>query len=193
MSTTPVPPIRDRAGLIAAIAGGWRPKYLHFWGHKGTPGSTGPHVLSQWWPAPFAVDGVAYPTAEHYMMAEKSRLFDDEAALARVLAASSPGAAKAAGREVRGFDDARWAASRFQIVTAGSLAKFEQNATLGAYLLATGDKVLVEASPVDRVWGIGLARDDAAASDPQRWRGENLLGFALMEARRVLGARTTGR
>ena len=71
-------------------------------------------------------------------------------------------------------------------MVAGNLAKFEQHDDLRDYLLGTGDRVLGEASPVDRVWGIGLSRDDPAASDPSRWRGHNLLGFALMRVRDML-------
>lgn len=117
------------------------------------------------------------------MMAEKARLFGDEDALGRILAAGSPGAARAAGREVRGFDEAAWTAARWQIVVRGNEARFGQNAELRACLAGTGDRVLVEASPLDRVWGIGLAPDDAAAENPELWRGLNLLGFGPMEAR----------
>ena len=93
------------------------------------------------------------------------------------------------GREVRGFDDARWCEARFEIVVQGNLAKFSQHPALGDYLLSTRDQVLVEASPVDRIWGIGLAADDTKASRPEQWRGLNLLGYALMEVRdRLRGA-----
>lgn len=162
-----------------------------FWGHRPQrDGSPGSGCLSQWWPAPFTVDDVRYPTAEHWMMAAKARLFGDADAEARILAARSPAEAKNVGGLVRGFDEERWAAERFGIVVAGSVAKFGQDPALRGYLLATGARVLVEASPVDRVWGIGLAAGDERATDPGRWRGENLLGFALMEAReRLAGQR----
>ena len=68
----------------------------------------------------------------------------------------------------------------------GNLAKFQQHPTLSAFLAGTADRVLVEASPSDRIWGIGLAADDPRAVNPEKWRGLNLLGFALMEVRRVL-------
>jgi len=126
---------------------------------------------------------VHYPTAEHFMMAEKARLFGDDEARARILKAGSPAAAKKLGRTVRGFTEAAWARARFDIVVAGSRAKFGQNADLAAFLAATGDRVLVEASPVDRIWGIGLAATSPAATQPEKWRGLNLLGFALMVAR----------
>lgn len=162
-------------------------KLMRFWGHRPpVRGGVGPGCLSQWWPAEFTVDGVTYPTAEHWMMAEKARLFGDEEGLAAVLAAKSPGAAKAAGRKVRDFDEGKWAAERYGIVVAGNLAKFGQHDHLREFLLATGDKVLVEASPYDRVWGIGMGPNDPDAGSPLKWRGLNLLGFALMDVRERL-------
>jgi hypothetical protein len=176
--------------LIREVRAGSRIKYLHFWGHRPRPdGRIGASCLSQWWPSPFVVDGVEYATAEHWMMAGKARLFEDAEAERRVLEAGHPAEAKKAGRLVRGFDEAIWERERFGIVVEGSVHKFSSDDGLREFLLGTGDRVLVEASPVDRVWGIGLAADDEAASDPQRWKGPNLLGFALMEARaRIQGA-----
>jgi ribA/ribD-fused uncharacterized protein len=162
-------------------------KYLFFWGHQPNPdGSVGTGCLSQWWPAPFTVDGRVYRTAEHYMMWRKAVLFDDHDAAGRILAASHPGAAKKLGRGVRNFDESTWDGARFDIVVAGSVAKFGQHADLRAFLLATGKRVLVEASPLDRVWGIGLPATDPRAQDPSTWRGLNLLGSALMQARVTL-------
>ena len=117
------------------------------------------------------------------MMVQKARLFNDEEAADKALAARTPQGAKAAGRGVRGFSEVEWAAARCRIVVAGNMAKFSQHDDLRRYLLSTGNRVLVEASPLDRVWGIGLAADDARAKSPSRWRGLNLLGFALMEVR----------
>lgn len=168
---------------------GARLKYLMFWGHQARDGQrTGPWCLSQWWPAEFTVDGVRYATAEHWVMAGKARLFDDGEALQRVLAAAHPRTAKAAGRKVRGFDEQTWAEHRFDLVVRGSTAKFAAHPDLRGYLLGTGSRILVEASPRDRIWGIGLAADDERAQDPRTWRGTNLLGFALMEARARLAA-----
>ena len=182
---------RDLEALRARHAAGERFEYLCFWGHRGrADGAPSKACFSQWFPAPFEVDGVRYATAEHWMMAEKARLFGDDAALAKVLAHDDPAKAKAAGRGVRGFDEARWADRRFDSVVAGNRAKFAAHPPLRAFLLATGDRVLAEASPVDPVWGIGLAADATAALDPTRWRGLNLLGFALMAVREALaGAR----
>ncbi|MCD9144037.1 NADAR family protein [Streptomyces albireticuli] len=178
---------RTVAELTAALEQGERVKYVYFWGHRPRrDGGIGASCFSQWWPSPFTVDGTAYATAEHWMMAGKARLFDDAEAEARVLAATHPKQAKDAGRTVRGFDEERWRAHRFDLVVEGSVHKFGQDPALRDYLLGTGGRVLVEASPLDRIWGIGLAADDERAGDPERWRGENLLGFALMAARQRL-------
>ena len=164
-------------------------EFVFFWGHQPPrDGGVGPSCLSQWWPSPFSVDGLAYATAEHFMMAEKARLFGDVDVEARVLAASTPEDAKALGREVQPFDSARWESARFDAVVRGNLAKFGQNPHLWRFLDSTGDAVLVEASPVDAIWGIGLAEDDPRAPRPEEWRGLNLLGFALMEVRARLRA-----
>lgn len=179
-----IPEIYSVEALLDFTRSGGRPKYVFFWGHTPkTGGGVGKHVFSQWYEAPFTVDGVTYPTAEHWMMAEKARLFGDDQALGRILAAGNPGAVKAAGREVRGFDEQAWTAARWEIVVRGNEAKFVQNPDLRDFLAGTGDRVLGEASPVDRIWGIGLAENDPAAENPELWRGLNLLGFALMEAR----------
>ncbi len=164
-----------------------RAKYLFFWGHRPQPdGGVGHGCLSQWWPAAFMVDGVRFRTAEHYMMWRKAMLFGDNAMAERIVAAGHPRSAKMLGRGVAGFDDRKWTDERFEIVVSGSLAKFGQHPELREWLVGTGSRVLVEASPTDRVWGIGLAASDERASDPRRWRGLNLLGFALMQAREQL-------
>lgn len=173
--------------LVGEVRAGARVKYLHFWGHRPRPdGRVGASCLSQWWPSPFTVDGVEYATAEHWMMASKARLFGDTEAEEKTVTAANPAVAKKAGRLVRGFDESLWERERFGIVVEGSVHKFAAHADLREFLLGTGDRVLVEASPLDRVWGIGLAADDERAADPERWRGPNLLGFALMEARERL-------
>ncbi|MER5947803.1 NADAR family protein [Streptomyces sp. NPDC001904] len=179
--------IDSRESLVAALGVGTLVKYLPFWGHAPrADGELGASCLSQWWPSPFTVDDVEYATAEHWMMAAKARLFGDAEAERHALEAGHPAQAKKAGRLVRGFDEAVWQRERFGIVTEGSVHKFASDPALRAFLLGTGDRVLVEASPVDRVWGIGLAADDPGALDPRRWRGPNLLGFALMAARERL-------
>ncbi|MQS12132.1 NADAR family protein [Streptomyces kaniharaensis] len=180
---------RSREELAAAVAAGRAPKWLMFWGHRARKdGSVGQGALSQWWPCEFTVDEVTYRSAEHWMMAGKARMFGDDAIEQRVLEARTPAEAKKLGRLIKGFDEATWAAGRFELVVEGNVAKFGQDPALREYLLGTERRVLVEASPVDRVWGIGLAADDERAAQPSKWRGENLLGFALMEARARLAA-----
>ncbi|MEV0355286.1 NADAR family protein [Nocardia sp. NPDC050697] len=181
--------MRSVEELTAAVAAGERVKYLKFWGHRPrADGSVGAGCLSQWWPAAFEVEGLSFATAEHYMMWRKAMLFGADEVAAAVLAAGHPKQAKDLGRTVPGFDDAVWDEHRYAVVVAGSTAKFGAHSELREYLLGTGDRVLVEASPVDRVWGIGLAGDDPRSDDPGSWRGSNLLGFALMEARAALRA-----
>ena len=113
----------------------------------------------------------------------QARLFGDERALAAILAADHPSVAKNEGRLVTPFDSAVWDTHRYDVVVRGNLAKFGAHDDLRAYLLGTAPKVLVEASPVDPVWGIGLSAADPAAGRPSEWRGANLLGFALMDVR----------
>jgi ribA/ribD-fused uncharacterized protein len=181
-----IPPL-DIDTLRGAVAAGAAFRYRFFWGH--TPrldGRLSDAVFSQWWPCRFALDCVEYATAEQWMMASKARLFGDEGALGRILRSADPAVCKQLGREVRGFDDERWSAARFDLVTEGNVAKFGQDAALRGYLLDTGDDILVEAAPRDRIWGIGLGRDSEKARDPRTWRGRNLLGFALVRTRSIL-------
>jgi ribA/ribD-fused uncharacterized protein len=173
--------------VITLARSGQRLKYVFFWGHRPQrDGSIGTGCLSQWWPSAFTVEGVRFSTAEHYMMWRKALLFGDEESAVRIVAASHPRQAKMLGRRVRGFDEQTWAVERRAIVREASVAKFGQRAELRDFLLGTGERILVEASPTDRIWGIGLAATDERAADPASWRGLNLLGFALMEARAQL-------
>lgn len=174
------------ADLCRRFNAGEPMKYVFFWGHQPAKHGVTVSCFSQWYHAPFVVNGQHYPTAEHFMMAEKAALFDDQSSRRKILEAPDPAAAKALGRQVRGFNDARWTERRFEIVVAANQAKFAQNAELAAFLKQTGSKVLVEASPVDRVWGVGLAATDEKIQNPNRWRGLNLLGFALMQVRDAL-------
>ncbi|MGX5184952.1 NADAR family protein [Streptomyces avermitilis] len=166
-----------------------RPHVLPFYGHRGqSDGTPGPGCLSQWWPAAFTHDGVRYATAEHWMMAAKARLFGDTDSERVVLADASPVAAKQAGRAVRGFNEQVWIRERYGIVLTGTHLKFTQHPDLRDFLLSTGDALLVEASRYDRIWGIGRAAEDPCCTDPARWRGLNLLGFALTQTREGLRA-----
>lgn len=159
-------------------------EYLFFWGHRPSKdGSIIKSCLSQWWVEKFTEQGHSYPTAEHYMMAGKAILFGDEEAFQEILNEASPKAVKAIGRKVKNFDQNEWEKNRYQIVLEGNYLKFSQNDELEKYLLSTGNQILVEASPCDRIWGIGMTQDDKAVSQPKQWQGLNLLGFVLMEVR----------
>jgi len=181
------PPPTNIAELLERVRAGWRPKFVFFWSHEPTPaGALGGECFSQWYGAPFEIDGVVYATAEHYMMWSKAQLFGDEEAAHAILAAANPGAAKRLGRDVRGFDSETWDQRRSAIVVRANLAKFGQQLELQRCLLGTRDRVLAEASPSDRIWGIGREADDERAKVPAQWTGLNLLGFALMAVRASL-------
>jgi len=163
---------------------------LFFWGH--TPpydGSIDKACLSQWWKSKFEIEDEKFCCMEQYMMAEKALLFDDRKILHEIMSCDNPKTIKAQGREVSNFNSGVWEQKRSDIVIKGNLAKFFQNEELKKYLLGTNSKVLVEASPYDRIWGIGLSADDEKSKNPLLWRGSNLLGFALMEVRDELMGR----
>lgn len=169
------------------------PDFYFFWGHTPkNPQITDASCLSQWFPAQFTIDEHTYATAEHYMMAAKARLFDDQLRLNQILQAKSAFQAKKLGRMVAGFNDRIWLQHREDIVFAANLAKFSQHPELSDFLLSTRNKVLVEASPYDKVWGIGMARDHAHADQPRNWKGLNLLGFSLMRVRQQLAQKHHG-
>lgn len=158
--------------------------FLMFWGHQmSKDGSIIKACLSQWWPSPFVENNIIYQTAEHYMMAKKALLFNDQQVFEKILTKKSPKDVKDLGRQIRNFDAAKWDVHKYEIVKQGNLLKFSQNEDLKFFLLQTKDKVLAEASPVDVIWGIGLAEDNSNAFIPGNWKGLNLLGFALMEVR----------
>ena len=172
-------PAYGRTELERDWAAGARPEFVFFWNPDPTPEGR----LSQWWPADFAVDGVTYCCMEQYMMAEKARVFGDGPILSRILASADPGEIKALGRQVAGFDGRVWDVHKYTVVLEGNFQKFLQNPELKRLLLDTGERVLTEASPYDRIWGIGLGREEPDAALPPRWLGQNLVGFALMEVR----------
>jgi ribA/ribD-fused uncharacterized protein len=143
---------------------------------------------SNWFYSPFVIDGIPYTCGEQWMMAEKARQFGDDQALHAILSTSSPREQKALGRDVRNYDDDVWMAVARDRLYVGLLEKFRQNPDLCRRLLDTGTDVIVEASPLDRRWGIGLAKDHPDATHPSRWRGGNWLGEVLMRVRETLRA-----
>jgi ribA/ribD-fused uncharacterized protein len=179
--------IFNKAWLIQTYGDYKTIPFLFFWGHQPSgDGQITKSCLSQWWEAGFEVDGITYHTVEYWMMAEKARLFRDEKALANILASPTPAGAKEAGRLIQNFDPVIWDQHKVDIVIEGNRHKFTNHPALKTFLLDTGEQVLVEASPVDKVWGIGMAAEDPAVQNPLSWRGENLLGFCLMEVRTLV-------
>ena len=170
--------------LQQEVTEGRKQEFCLFWGHQPSKdGSITKSCLSQWWMEDFYTMVDSYLYMEQYMMAGKAQLFGDEERRKEILACSDPKQIKALGRKVRGFDQVVWDKFKYAIVLNGNWCKFSQNRELREFLLSTGDSVLVEASPYDRIWGIQLSADTPEAQNPFRWRGENLLGFALMEVR----------
>tara|TARA_Y100000310_G_scaffold342463_1_gene445849 strand:+ start:2155 stop:2637 length:483 start_codon:yes stop_codon:yes gene_type:complete len=156
-------------------------KFTFFFGASNPRG-----YLSQWYPLSFRDDnGRKYNCTEQYMMAEKARLFGDEAMEKAIMKSSSPREQKRLGRRVSGFSKGKWNAACKQIVYRGNYFKFSQNPDFLALLLATTGE-LAEASPYDRVWGIGLAATHRDASNKARWRGKNWLGETLTQLRQDL-------
>jgi ribA/ribD-fused uncharacterized protein len=159
-------------------------KFLFFWGHQpNKDGSVGKGCFSQWWESEFVLDKVTYKSAEHYMMAEKARLFGDIETSNKILQAKHPHDAKLLGREVKNFNSKVWDDHKFSIVMKGNYFKFSQDEELKSFLLSTKKRVLVEASPRDFIWGVGMSQDDEGVNNPNLWKGQNLLGYALMEVR----------
>ena len=143
-------------------------------------------IFSQFFPCTFTEMGVTYNSAEQYMMAQKALLFDDIQTYDKIMSLSNPYKIKALGRLVKNFNQEIWDKHKEDIVFNGNLLKFSQNKKLCKQLLATGDKEIVEASPTDTIWGIGLAETDPDIYDKSKWRGTNLLGKAIMKVRDVL-------
>ena len=117
------------------------------------------------------------------MMAEKARLMGDQNIAEQIMKTTDPRKVKGLGRKVQNWDEAKWLANRERIVTEGNFAKFTASQELKEVLLSTGDSVMVEASPMDKIWGIGMAKEDPRAVKEEEWLGTNLLGKCLMKAR----------
>ena len=145
-------------------------------------------AFSNWAPTPFTVDGVSFSTAEQYIMYRKCLTFGDTVTAEKLLSSDSPKEQKALGREAAGYIDSVWAGIRQTVAIRGLYAKFSQDAELKRLLLGTGDAVLVECTSNDRIWACGLDKDDDDRLSADRWKGQNILGFALMEVRNMLRA-----
>lgn len=143
-------------------------------------------IFSQWYKVKFSDDIHEFNCAEQYMMFKKAELFHDEKMAKRILKAKEPRLQKSLGREIRHFDKTLWRKKCENIVYNGNKLKFTQNKFLYDKLLETKGKILVEASPSDKIWGIGRSLYDPLRLDQKTWNGENLLGFTLTKLRKDL-------
>ena len=139
---------------------------------------------SQWYPSTFEYRGVTYTSAEQWMMAMKALCMNDDISYAKIMKSSDPQYIKQLGRKVKNYDDKKWSKQRYDVVVLGNYLKFNQNSELREWLINTNDQLIVEASPIDKIWGIGLSVEDARAG--KDWQGDNLLGKAIMEVREKL-------
>lgn len=155
-------------------------KYEFFWTHMSP--------FSNWYQCYFEMDGLEFNCAEQAMMYRKAMLFSDNEIAEKVMESNDPWEQKKLGREVKGFIQEKWEAEREGIMFDILFAKFSQNEMLNESLLKTKDRILVEASPYDRIWGIGLSEGDPRAMDESQWRGLNLLGKTLNRVRESLVA-----
>ena len=139
--------------------------------------------LSNWYPSDFSYENVQFSSMEQYMMYQKAAIFHDEEIAEQILSKNDVAEIKALGRQVHGYDDHVWNGMRQIIIYKGLLAKFSQNEDLKTALLQTGNAVLAECAVRDQIWGIGLSMKDPNRFDTSKWRGQNLLGYALMLVR----------
>ena len=159
--------------------------YSFFFGHR--PSKTGLNVFSQWYPSQivelYKNTPLEYKNAEQYMMAHKALLFKDSVLFNKIMDEDDPSLIKALGRKIKNFDADVWNMHKFKIVLQGTRLKFNQNPELLKRLMETGERCIVEASPYDKIWGIGLRASEAVKIPEEKWPGENLLGKALMIVR----------
>lgn len=139
--------------------------------------------FSNWYMGDFEHGGIKYNCSEQFMMREKALLFKDTEVAELIMEQKHPRQQKFLGREVRGFVQPEWLAVCEDIMVPGLVSKFTQNAYCLKILLGTEDKILVEAAPLDKIWGIGLSADNPLAWDQSTWQGQNLLGKVLMRTR----------
>lgn len=151
-------------------------KYTFFW--------SGP--FSNWTTAEFVLDGQKYSCTEQYYMYKKALAFGDISVANAIMLTTNPKEQKALGRQVRGFNIEQWATISRDVMFRANLAKYLQNEDFYKKLMATDGTLIVEASPVDKIWGIGLDAKTAAVTPFDQWQGKNWLGQVLTEVRETL-------
>jgi ribA/ribD-fused uncharacterized protein len=171
--------VREKGKTTTTVhTGAPAPTQLGFWRETEPLG-----FCSNWHPTGFDFRGTHFATGEHRMMWQKACLMGDAGKAAQIPSAPTPRKAKELGGEVKPYDGALWDAVREQLVYYGVREKFLANDLERNLLLSTGSALLAEASPYDKVWGVGMTADDPRFSNPAKWEGENLLGRACMRAR----------
>lgn len=150
-------------------------EYEFFWSNNSP--------FSQWHKAKFELNDIEYTSAEQFMMAKKAELFEDNEIKEQILSTNNVRKQKELGRKVKRFDEEIWNINKIKIVYIANNLKFSQNHELKSNLLETKGKYIVEASPVDAIWGIGIAPDDPRRFNRNNWRGQNLLGKVLTQLR----------
>lgn len=145
-------------------------------------------VFSNWYPAKFSyqVGGLQFKNTEQAFMVEKARFFSDRDIMTQILQTPDPREVKALGRKIKNYNDKAWNCVRYGMMVYVNYLKFSQNQELAAELRAVGNRTLVEASPYDKIWGIGLGLGDPEIFTPELWNGQNLLGKALREVQGML-------
>jgi ribA/ribD-fused uncharacterized protein len=147
--------------------------HVFFWGSE----------FSNWHDSGLIYDSLAFCNSEQAFMWKKAVFFGDHETAKKIAHCESPSIAKKLGRQVKNFDAQKWSEVSYQIMVDVNYAKYQQKPKLKELLLSTGDKIIVEASPYDTIWGIGLHWKDDDCLDETKWKGLNLLGKALMEVR----------
>jgi len=151
-------------------------KYVFFFGG----------ICSQWVSSKFTIDGIEYNCAEQYMMAQKALFFKDKEQLQKIMNTDNPRDQKYYGRQVKNFDDKKWSKISRGVVFKANMAKFTQNPRMLDELISYGNREIVEASPTDKIWGIGLAVDDPKIHDKSNWQGTNWLGEVIMDVKKTI-------
>lgn len=143
-------------------------------------------VFSNFYISPFKIGKLKYNCTEQYFQHKKAMFFEDHKTAGKIMKTQSPAQQKKLGRRVKGYDELRWMQVRKQTMESGCMAKFTQNQPEKEKLLATGDSLMVECSPTDKIWGIGLGLKDHRAKNPKNWVGQNLMGKVLENVRELI-------
>jgi ribA/ribD-fused uncharacterized protein len=157
-------------------------EFIFFW--KPDKGNYG--WLSNWYISDFIVKNIKYTSVEQYIMSSKASLFNDKNIEQKIMSTADPNKQRSLGRKVKNFDNSIWDKNKEKILYTALQAKFTQDIELKKKLLSTKNKTLVEASPFDRIYGIGLSETNPKALDKKTWRGQNLLGKTLMKVRKII-------